>query len=116
MDRHLDEGACVARGAKEAPELRADGDRGAAGTTSLGGPDFGPGVDGSLDRLGAHLVRFELSARAIVVELEVGGRRVGLARPVPEGEHDLLGLASLVLADAEGVLPALVAGRPLRCS
>jgi hypothetical protein len=112
MEDQLVDGAARAALPVADPTGGPDADLRTSGRTSHGGPDFGA----ALDRLVPHLVRFEVGPRLVVVELEVRGRRVGLARPVPEGEHDVLAIAIAVLDDAEGLLPALVRDLPLRCA
>lgn len=99
MDHQLEDEAArdVAAPAVALPPAPDDGggaDRGATGRTSL------PGLDLELDRLAPYLARFDLSARRVVVEVDVGGRRVGIARPIPEGEHDLVAAGQLVLREA----------------
>jgi hypothetical protein len=67
-----------------------------------------------LTRLGPYLRRFAVEGGRVVVEIEHGGRLVGLARPVPAGDLvELAEVARELLGDAVRIARALRQGAPL---
>lgn len=108
MHSQLEDAACP-QGVTGSPTCAIDQDadvgvaRGPTVTTSL------PGLDSDLDRLAAHLTRFELATSRVVVELEVGGRKLGLAIAVPEGEHDLVAVGTRALWEARQLVEYFIA-------
>lgn len=97
-DRAASPDAAGAPLALPTPDADGGGDRGSTATTSA------PGLDGDLDRLAPHLVRFELGTSRVVVEVAIGGRRLGLAIAVPEGEHDLVAVGRRALWEARQIV------------
>lgn len=68
-----------------------------------------------IDAMAPYLVDIRIRATVVEVEVRCGELTMRLARPIPEGEHDLAGAALRLLQDAAAQLNARpeLAKRPL---